>query len=285
MMMMMIIFIGLLKDTRLGICGGTYEPQKLPQWLVGIFHNLATICALIWPTKESNFLWNNKGENMPQGFLGQGFLTQLLATNIAAHHFYLFAFATSWKPLKGILWGIFIYFLRFFFFGWPSHNAKTELCLPTKLKCEISKVELFLADMINCWPGALGERGLKDHSTFYLCQFVSPDFGLMPPAWLWPIKWKQIKWNFVFFWVDYTWNHKPSFILVNYNWVIYINWLNFKGELLIKQERKLTSASRKDIWILGKFHPDSFKTERCGTWRLVAVLLTMQGLFHLLSKS
>jgi len=95
MMMMMIIFIGLLKDTRLGICGGTYEPQKLPQWLVGIFHNLATICALIWPTKESNFLWNNKGENMPQGFLGQGFLTQLLATNIAAHHFYLFAFATS----------------------------------------------------------------------------------------------------------------------------------------------------------------------------------------------
>jgi len=78
------------------------------------------------------------------------------------------------------LWGIFIYFLRFF--GWPSHNAKTELCLPTKLKCEISKVELFLADMINCWPGALGERGLKDHSTFYLCQFVSPDFGLMPPA-------------------------------------------------------------------------------------------------------
>lgn len=75
---MMIIFIGLLKDTRLGKFGGTYEPQKLPQWLVGIFHNLATICALIWPTKESNFFWNNKGpkngsrggENMPQGFSG-----------------------------------------------------------------------------------------------------------------------------------------------------------------------------------------------------------------------
>jgi len=110
------------------------------------------------------------------------------------------------KTTQGYSMGYFLFI--YFFFLWPSHNTKNteQLCLPTKLKCEISKVELFLADMINCWPAALGKSGLKDPLSILFMSICEPRLWVNAPSLtLTP----QVEANEIEFWlsssgVDYT---------------------------------------------------------------------------------